>query len=297
MNEPVSKAAILHEALPYIRRFHGRTFVVKYGGHAMVDEALKVSFARDVCLLRYVGIRVVVVHGGGPQINETLSRMGIESTFRGGLRVTDDETMKVVEMVLSGGVNSEIVGLICSQGGRAIGLSGRDDSFIQARRVCEIEGRNENGERLTVDPGRVGSIERIEPKLIEDLCSSGFVPVIAPIGVDSAGHPLNVNADTAAGRVAGALGAAKLVLMTDVAGVLDKDKNQLSTLDAQQAETLIADGTINGGMIPKVRCALDAVQAGVQKVHIIDGRKRHALLLEIFTDRGVGSEICATSAQ
>lgn len=297
MNEPVSKAAILHEALPYIRRFHGRTFVVKYGGHAMVDEELKLSFARDVCLLRYVGIRVVVVHGGGPQINETLGRMGIESTFRGGLRVTDDETMKVVEMVLAGGVNSEIVGLICSQGGRAIGLSGRDDSFIQARRVCEVEGRDEHGARLTVDPGRVGCIERIEPKLLEDLCSNGVVPVIAPIGIDSDGHPLNVNADTAAGRIAGALGAAKLVLMTDVSGVLDRDKNQLSTLDAQQVETLIADGTINGGMIPKVRCALDAVQAGVQKVHIIDGRKRHALLLEIFTDRGVGSEICASRAK
>lgn len=291
MQEPVGKAAILHEALPYIRRFHGRTFVIKYGGHAMVEDTLKESFARDVCLLRYVGIRVVVVHGGGPQINKTLERMGIKSVFRGGLRVTDEETMNVVEMVLAGGVNSEIVGLICSQGGRAMGLSGRDDSFIRARRMSAVAGRDEDGNPVEVDLGRVGEIEQIEPRLVADLCASGVVPVIAPIGVDISGNPLNVNADTAAGEIAAALQASKLVLMTDVEGVLAKDGRHLTSLGTDEVSSLIADETIFGGMIPKVRCALDAVQNGVEKVHIIDGRKRHALLLEIFTDQGVGTEI------
>lgn len=291
MQEPVGKAAILHEALPYIRRFHGRTFVIKYGGHAMVEDTLKESFARDVCLLRYVGIRVVVVHGGGPQINKTLERMGIKSVFRGGLRVTDEETMNVVEMVLAGGVNSEIVGLICSQGGRAMGLSGRDDSFIRARRMSAVAGRDGDGNPVEVDLGRVGEIEQIEPRLVADLCASGVVPVIAPIGVDVNGNPLNVNADTAAGEIAAALQASKLVLMTDVEGVLAKDGRHLTSLGTDEVSSLIADETIFGGMIPKVRCALDAVQNGVEKVHIIDGRKRHALLLEIFTDQGVGTEI------
>ncbi len=291
MQEPVGKAAILHEALPYIRRFHGRTFVIKYGGHAMVEDALKESFARDVCLLRYVGIRVVVVHGGGPQINRTLERMGIQSVFRGGLRVTDEETMNVVEMVLAGGVNSEIVGLICSQGGRAMGLSGRDDSFLRARRMPAVMGRDGDGNAIEVDLGRVGEIASVEPTLVTDLCASGVVPVIAPIGVDHDGNALNVNADTAAGEIAAALRASKLVLMTDVEGVLAKDGTHLTSLGTDEVSSLIADETISGGMIPKVRCALDAVQNGVEKVHIIDGRKRHALLLEIFTDKGVGTEI------
>ena len=293
MLESVGKAAVLHEALPYIRRFHGRTFVVKYGGHAMgQDETLR-SFARDVCLLRFVGIRVVVVHGGGPQINKTLDRMGIKSTFRGGLRVTDEETMDVVEMVLAGAVNSELVGAICSQGGRAIGLSGRDDTFIHATRLPEVDTLNEQGETVRVDLGHVGDIEQIEPKLILDLCGNGFIPVIAPIGVDQGGNPLNVNADTAAGRIAAALNAAKLILMTDVDGVLDKEKRHLTSLGASDVERLIVDGTISGGMIPKVRCALDAVSFGVEKVHIINGKQLHALLLEIFTDQGVGTEIHA----
>lgn len=291
MQEPVGKAAVLHEALPYIRRFHGRTFVIKYGGHAMVEESLKESFARDICLLRYVGIRVVVVHGGGPQINQLLDRMGIQSVFRGGLRVTDDQTMNVVEMVLSGSVNSDIVGLICNQGGRAMGLSGRDDSFMRAKRMARVTARDEQGQLITVDLGRVGEVDHVDPRLIEDLCKTGVVPVIAPIGVDSEGNPLNVNADTAAGEIAKALGAAKLVLMTDVEGVLDKNKNHLTSLDTTTCDTLIDNGTIVGGMIPKVQCALDAVKNGVEKVHIIDGRKRHALLLEIFTDHGVGTEI------
>jgi acetylglutamate kinase len=293
MQESVGKAAVLHEALPYIRRFHGRTFVVKYGGHAMGQEELLRSFARDVCLLRYVGIRVVVVHGGGPQINKTLDRMGIKSTFRGGLRVTDEETMDVVEMVLAGAVNSELVGAICSQGGRAIGLSGRDDSFIRAQRLDEVESKNEAGESIKVDLGLVGNVEHVDPKLIVDLCMNGFVPVIAPIAVDADGNALNVNADTAAGCVAAALNAAKLLLMTDVEGVLDKQGKHLTSLGASDVERLIQDGTISGGMIPKVRCALDAVSGGVEKVHIVNGKQLHALLLEIFTDRGVGTEIHA----
>lgn len=293
MQEPVGKAAVLHEALPYIQRFHGSTFVIKYGGHAMVDDTLKESFARDICLLRFVGIRVVLVHGGGPQINQMLDRMGIKSVFRGGLRVTDEETMSVVEMVLAGSVNSDIVGSICNVGGRAMGLSGRDDSFIRAKRMAPVVGKDEQGNPVNIDLGRVGDVERVDPRLLIDLCNSGVVPVIAPIGVDHQGNPLNVNADTAAGEIASALRAAKFVLMTDVEGVLDKDKRHLTSLNAPTVQQLIDNGTISGGMIPKVQCALDAVKNGVEKVHIIDGRKRHALLLEIFTDQGVGTEIHA----
>jgi acetylglutamate kinase len=284
MDELVRKAEILHEALPYIRRFHGRTFVVKYGGHAMIDPALKESFARDVCLLRYVGLQVVVVHGGGPQIDQTLERMGIQAVFSGGLRVTDEQTMEVVEMVLSGGVNSDLVGLICKQGGRAMGLSGRDDAFMRATRMEEVSAKDKSGAPVKVDPG-----------LVKNLISNGFIPVIAPIGVDRDGRPLNVNADTAAGRIAEALGAAKLILMTDVDGVKKSDGTRLSSLVAAEAERMIADGTIAGGMIPKVECALEAVKNGVEKVHIIDGRRLHATLLEIFTDEGVGTEIQRTS--
>jgi acetylglutamate kinase len=283
MDQLVEKAAVLHEALPYIRRFHKRTFVVKYGGHAMGDASLKESFARDVCLLRFVGIRVVVVHGGGPQITSMLERVGIESTFSGGLRITDDATMDVVEMVLGGSVNQDLVGLICQQGGRAVGLSGRDDHFMRARRVEHL--------------GRVGEVEHVDPTIVEELMTNAFIPVIAPIGVDAEGKALNVNADTAAGRIAAALGAAKLVLMTDVQGVEDSASKLISSLQASEAEQLIADDVIRGGMIPKVRCALDAVELGVEKVHIIDGRKRHALLLEIFTDRGVGTEIHRVSEE
>lgn len=291
MDDLIQKAATLQEALPYIRRFHGRTFVVKYGGHAMVDHALKESFAKDVCLLRYVGIQVVVVHGGGPQIDRTLQRMGIRSTFTGGLRVTDEETMDVVEMVLSGGVNSEIVGLICKHGGHAMGLSGRDDLFLQATRHGEVDARDSGGAPTKVDLGRVGRIETIHPGLVKNLIQNGFIPVIAPIAVDTDGHPLNVNADTAAGRIAEALRAAKLILMTDVEGVCDREGRLLSSLAASEAGKLIADDVISGGMIPKVRCALAAVAAGVEKAHIVDGRRLHALLLEILTDRGVGTEI------
>jgi acetylglutamate kinase len=291
MDELVAKAAILQEALAYIRRFHDQTIVVKYGGHAMVDPALKASFARDVCLLHYVGIRVVVVHGGGPQINETLDRMGIRSTFSAGLRVTDDETMDVVEMVLAGRVNSEIVGLIGSHGGRAIGISGRDDLMLRAERLGAMPAKDGSAEM--VDLGRVGRITSVKPKLLEDLIKSDFIPVIAPIAIDHEGKPLNVNADTAAGEIAVALRAQKLVLMTDVTGVKDASGNILSVLDAKTAHDHIVQGVIRGGMIPKVECALGAVQQGVSQIHIIDGRRLHALLLEIFTDQGVGTEIRA----
>ncbi|MCA9633965.1 MAG: acetylglutamate kinase [Myxococcales bacterium] len=291
MDQLVEKAAILHEALPYIRRFHQRIFVVKYGGHAMVDEELKQSFARDVCLLRYVGIQVVVVHGGGPQINQTLGRMGIESTFSGGMRVTDDETMNVVEMVLGGAVNSDIVGLISEQGGRAVGLGGKDDGFLKAARRTAVEARGADGNPVKVDPGRVGQVEKVDPSLIRTLIAQGFIPVIAPIAIDAKGQSLNVNADEAAAAIAGALQSAKLVLMTDVEGVKDAQGEHISSLRAREAEALIESGVIAGGMIPKVRFALQAVDSGVEKVHIIDGRRRHALLLEIFTDSGVGTEI------
>lgn len=295
MDQLVQKAEILHEALPYIRRFHGRTFVIKYGGHAMIDPALKESFARDVCLLRYVGLQIVVVHGGGPQIDQTLERMGIQAVFSGGLRVTDEPTMEVVEMVLSGGVNSDLVGLICKQGGRAMGLSGRDDAFMRATRMEEVHAKDKSGAPVKVDLGRVGRIEHVDPGLVKNLISNGFIPVIAPIGVDRDGRPLNVNADTAAGRIAEALGAAKLILMTDVDGVKTSDGSRLSSLVAAEAERMIGDGTITGGMIPKVECALEAVKNGVEKVHIIDGRRLHATLLEIFTDEGVGTEIQRTT--
>jgi acetylglutamate kinase len=291
MDPLVSKAAILHEALPYIRRFHQRTFVVKYGGHAMLDDKLKESFAKDVCLLRYVGIRIVVVHGGGPQITTMLERVGIKSRFSGGLRVTDDETMNVVEMVLSGGINSEIVGMICQQGGRAVGIKGKDDHFMIGKRLDPVPGKDENGAPVMVDLGRVGEVASVNAELVEDLITRGFIPVVAPVAVDKDGYTLNVNADTAAGRIAEALKAAKLILMTDVEGVKNSAGEFVSSLDSTQAERMIQDDVIVGGMIPKVRCALDAVAGGVEKAHIVDGRAQHALLLEIFTDRGIGTEI------
>ncbi len=291
MEELVEKAAILHEALPYIRRFHRRTFVVKYGGHAMIDDELKESFARDVCLLRYVGINIVVIHGGGPQINSTLARMGISSKFSAGLRITDDETMGVVEMVLAGSINSDIVSMICKHGGRAVGLSGKDDRFMRAKRKAPVSSTNEAGDPITVDLGRVGQIESVNPTVVQQLIANEFIPVISPIAVDDAGHALNVNADTAAGWVAKSLESAKLMLMTDVEGVKTNDGELLRSLCPRDVETMIAGGVIRGGMIPKVQCALDAVAHGVEKVHIIDGRRRHAMLLEIFTDSGVGTEI------
>jgi acetylglutamate kinase len=287
----IEKASVLHEALPYIRRFHGRTFVVKYGGHAMVDAELKASFAKDICLLRYVGIHVVVVHGGGPQINATLAKMGVGSTFVSGLRITDEATMDVVEMVLAGQINQEIVGLICQQGGRAVGLSGKDDSFIRARKMPAVRAKGEQGTETLVDPGRVGEIIEIVPDVVDNLVKSGFIPVISPVGVDRDGASLNINADTAAGKVAEALRAEKLILLTDVEAVRSGEGEMIRSLTAPEASRLIEQGVIHSGMIPKVQCGLDALAGGVKKVHMLDGRLKHAVLLEIFTDQGIGTEI------
>jgi len=289
MRELIEKANVLHEALPYIRRFHGKTFVIKYGGHAMIEPNLRDGFARDVALLKYVGINPVVVHGGGPQIDEMLAAMGVVSERIDGLRVTDEKTMDVVEMVLGGKLNQEIVSLICQHGGRAVGLSGKDDGFMRGKKVAQM--RTKKG--ALVDPGRVGEIERVDPTVVYQLMSGGFIPVIAPIAVDAAGESLNVNADTIAGAIAAALKAEKLVLMTDIEGVKDRDKKLIPSLNTADVTRLRGEGVIEGGMIPKVQCALDAVQAGVGKAHVIDGRVEHAVLLEIFTDRGIGTELVA----
>jgi len=285
----ISKAGILHEALPYIRRFHDKRVVIKYGGHAMEDDALKESFARDIVLLHYVGLLPVIVHGGGPQVSKVLERMGIQTSFVDGLRITDEETMDVVEMVLGGSVNQEIVGLICHHGGRAVGLSGKDDRFILAEKI-EIERREARKKEL-IDLGRVGEPREVNPEVVVKLLEGGFIPVIAPVGVDANGRALNINADTVAARIAEALGAEKLILLTDVEGVRDAEGKMLRSLDEKQAKKLLDDGVISGGMIPKVRWALDAINCGVSKVHIVDGRLRHAVLLEIFTDQGIGTEI------
>jgi acetylglutamate kinase len=289
MQDLIAKAATLQEALPYIRRFHGRTVVIKYGGHAMVDPELQQSFARDVTLLRYVGIDVVVVHGGGPQIDKELAAMGVVSERIDGLRVTDERTMEVVEMVLGGRVNHGIVAMINRHGGRAVGLNGHDDRCVRAEKVPQM--RTKTGK--LVDPGRVGAVQEIRPEIIRALIEKDIIPVIAPIASDTEGRSLNVNADTVAGAVARALDAEKLVLMTDIEGVKGADGSLIPSLTAGDIEVLKKDGVISGGMIPKVDCALDALRAGTQKVHIIDGRLRHAVLLEIFTDRGVGTEIRA----
>ena len=287
MQELIDKAAVLQEALPYIRRFHGQVFVIKYGGSAMADPVLRDSFARDVVLMKYVGLHPVVVHGGGPQIDEELKALGVVTERLDGLRVTDDRTMDIVEMVLGGKVNQGIVSLIAGHGGRAVGLTGRDDGFMRAVKIDQM--RTKRGQM--VDPGRVGAVNHVNPDVVRRLIDSGFVPVIAPVAVDADGRSLNVNADTVAGKVAEALEAHKLLLLTDIEGVRLADGNVASSLSASQIEELKQDDVIAGGMIPKVDCALDALSGGVQKAHIIDGRVRHAALLEIFTDQGIGTEI------
>jgi acetylglutamate kinase len=289
MQDLIAKAATLHEALPYIRRFHGRTVVIKYGGHAMIDPELQQSFARDVVLMRYVGIDVIVVHGGGPQIDKELATMGVVSERIDGLRVTDERTMEIVEMVLGGKVNHGIVALINRQGGRAVGLNGHDDRCIRADKVVEM--RTKSGR--IVDPGRVGRVHEIREQVIQGLVKQGCVPVIAPIAVDDEGRSLNVNADTVAGSIARAVNAEKLVLMTDIEGVKDGQGQLIPSLTAEEIDRLKHEGVISGGMIPKVDCALDALRAGTRKVHIVDGRLKHALLLEVFTDKGIGTEIRA----
>ncbi len=280
-----SIARVLSEALPYIRRFGGKTIVIKYGGNAMEDEALKSSFARDVVLMKLVGLNPVVVHGGGPQIDELLAKLGKGREFVNGYRVTDAETMKVVEMVLGGAVNKEIVALINHHGGRAIGLTGKDDGLIRAHKM----ETKQNGK--PVDLGYVGDVAAVRPEAIRHLEVGGFIPVIAPIGVDEEGRSYNINADLVAGKIAAVLKAEKLILLTNTAGVLDRNNKVLTGLSYQQVDALIADGTISGGMLPKIGCALDAVKSGVKSAHIIDGRVQHAVLLELFTDEGVGTLI------
>ncbi len=289
MQDLIAKAQTLHEALPYIRRFHGRTVVIKYGGHAMVDPELQETFARDVVLMRYVGIDVIVVHGGGPQIDKELANMGVVSERIDGLRVTDERTMEVVEMVLGGKVNHGIVALINRQGGRAVGLNGHDDRCVRADKVVEMRTK---GGRV-VDPGRVGRVKEIREHVIQGLVKQGCIPVIAPIAVDDEGRSLNVNADTVAGAIARAVNAEKLVLMTDIEGVKDGLGRLIPSLTAEEIDRLKNEGVISGGMIPKVDCALDALRAGTKKVHIVDGRLKHSLLLEVFTDKGIGTEIRA----
>lgn len=282
------KALILAEALPYIRQFSGCTIVVKYGGNAMVDEELKQNFAKDIVLLKLVGMNPIVVHGGGPQINQALERVGKEGAFIQGMRVTDRETMDVVEMVLGGGVNKEIVSMLNQFGGKAVGITGKDGHFIRAKKLWMQDEKANN-----IDIGQVGEIESIDTSLIDALTSQGFIPVVAPIGVGSQGEAFNINADLVAGELAKTLAAEKLILMTNTPGVLDKEGVLMTRLNAEAIAGLIADGTLYGGMLPKIQAALEAAQDKVQAVHIIDGRVLHVLLLEIFTAAGVGTMITA----
>ncbi|WP_372612047.1 acetylglutamate kinase [Halomonas sp.] len=289
--DPKLVVEILSEALPYIQRFSGKTVVVKYGGNAMTEDTLIDSFARNIVLMKEVGINPVVIHGGGPQIGELLKKLNIESRFVGGMRVTDAETMDVVEMVLGGLVNKGIVNLINQCGGKAIGLTGKDGAQIRARKL-QVEHRTPDMTAPEIiDIGHVGEVEHISTELIEMLAERDFIPVIAPIGVDAAGQSYNINADLVAGKVAEALSAEKLMLLTNVAGLMNAEEEVLTGLTTTQVDALIADGTIHGGMLPKIRCALDAVKGGVKSAHIIDGRVPHAILLEIFTNAGVGTLI------
>jgi acetylglutamate kinase len=284
-------ARVLIEALPYIQRFADKTIVIKYGGNAMVDEDLKKSFARDVVLLKQVGINPVIVHGGGPQIGKLLEQLGKKSEFVEGMRVTDRETMDVVQMVLGGLVNKEIVNLINQIGGRAVGLTGKDGGLIRARQLKISRKSPELDEPEIIDLGHVGEVSSIDPGIVHMLDRGDFIPVVAPIGVGEDGTSYNINADLVAGKLASVLGAEKLMLLTNTPGVLDKEGKLLTGLSARAVEDLIADGTIHGGMLPKIRCALDAVASGVKTAHIIDGRVEHAVLLELFTDQGVGTLI------
>ena len=288
VNRARTIAKILTESLPYIRKFAGHTVVVKYGGNAMVDEALKQSFATDVVLMKLVGIHPVIVHGGGPQIGKLLEQLNIESRFVDGLRVTDSRTMDVVEMVLGGQVNKEIVSLLNRNHGKAVGISGKDGNLIRARR---LRARPVADDSELVDLGQVGEIVSIDTQVLEMMKASDFIPVIAPVGTDENGVSYNINADSVAGSIAGVLGAEKLILLTNVAGVRDDEGDVLTGLNVRQIEELAATGILKGGMLPKVECALDALRSGVHSAHIIDGRVEHALLLEIFTDEGVGTLI------
>lgn len=293
MQKLIEKAEVLIEALPYIRRFYHKTIVIKYGGAAMADEDLKEGFAMDIVLMKYVGLNPVVIHGGGPQIGQVLKQMGKDSTFVRGLRVTDQETMDVVEMVLVGKVNKEIVELINRCGGKAVGLSGKDGGLIRAKKLQPPPQEQDAAPPELVDLGMVGEVEGINSDVIKTLDDGAFIPVIAPVGVDKDGKTYNINADLVAGNVAAALRAEKLILLTDVPGVLDKKGNLITSLKGKKAHDLIAQGIVSEGMIPKITCCLEALAEGVVKAHIIDGRVKHALILEVFTDGGVGTELWA----
>jgi acetylglutamate kinase len=286
-----SVADILVEALPYIRKFSGMTIVVKYGGHAMVDDQLREDFAQDITLLKFIGLNPVVVHGGGPQINQVLDRMGIRPQFVRGMRMTDAATMDVVEMVLGGKVNKSIVALINRHGGRAVGLSGKDGGLIQAEKLHIVKQESADAPPEIIDPGLVGRVTRVNPEIIHTLSQKGFIPVVAPVGTGPAGETFNINADLVASHIAVALSAGRLIYLTDVDGVLDGSGRLISSIRAGEAQELIRGQVITGGMIPKIEYALAAVGGGVTKVPIINGRKRHALLLELFTDSGIGTDV------
>jgi len=290
-------ADILIEALPYIRQFRGMTVVVKYGGHAMVDEQLKNDFARDIALMKFVGLNPVIIHGGGPQINSVLDVMGIRPKFVRGMRLTDEPTMDVVEMVLGGKVNKEIVAQINRQGGKAVGLSGKDGELILAEKMQIVYQEDEDKPPEIIDPGLVGAVKRVNPDVINTLIAKDFIPVIAPVGAGASGETFNINADLVAASVAAALSAGRLILLTDVDGVLDSSGSLISSIDIGRIDGMIEDNVISGGMIPKIECALNALHGGVEKVHIINGKKRHALLLELFTDSGVGTEVTAPKSE
>ncbi|EXJ10436.1 MULTISPECIES: acetylglutamate kinase [Nitrincola] len=289
--QAIATSQILSEAMPYIQRFVGKTLVIKYGGNAMTDEKLKASFARDIVMMKLIGINPIVVHGGGPQIGNLLDQLKIESHFINGMRVTDTKTMDVVEMVLGGMVNKEIVGLINSAGGKAIGLTGKDGELLRARKLVVKHKTPEMEAPEIIDIGHVGEVEKVNVKVLDMLVNSDFIPVIAPIGVGEDGHAYNINADLVAGKVAEVLRAEKLILLTNIAGLLDKEGKVLTGLSTAQVDALIEDGTIYGGMLPKIDCALSAVKCGVNSAHIIDGRVEHACMLEIFTNEGVGTLI------
>lgn len=284
-------ADVLIEALPYIQKFNNATMVIKYGGHAMVDERLKKSFALDIILMKFVGINPIVVHGGGPQIGDFLKNLSIESQFVDGMRVTDQKTMDVVEMVLVGKVNKEIVNLINQNGGQSVGLSGKDGQLITAKKMKYIKKRGNNRPPEIIDIGMVGEIVSINNRILKSLTEDQFIPVVAPVGAGKKGETYNINADLVAGHIAASLKARKLILLTDTEGVLDKEGELISTLKMKETKRLIEEGTIKGGMIPKINCCLEALEGGVKKAHIIDGRKDHAILLEIFTKGGIGTEI------
>lgn len=293
MERLIEKASILIESLPYIRNFYGKTFVIKYGGSAQVKEDLKSAFARDVVLLNYIGIHPVIVHGGGPKISSIMEKMGKKPEFVEGQRVTDEETINIVEMVLGGLVNKEIVSLINSHGGRAVGLSGKDGGLIKAKKKLIKKRSSETGLDEVIDIGLVGEVTGVEPHILNTLKKEGFIPVISPVGIGAKGETLNINADYVAASIATALRAEKLILLTDVPGIKDKSGNIIPTLFKDDVKKLISDNTISGGMLPKVQACLKGIESGVSKTHIIDGRIPHCLLLEIFTDAGIGTEILA----